>query len=467
MEKVYYFEYYPSRGDAFKTAVVLTLESLQALRKAHATDDELFDELVRKLETKTKQTIWFISEILTDEPKLISKLKSKKTIGDMTEEGSWAMSLVSMKDAKNKVKEIELDLDEAVVKKAPTSLSKKQLDFYLDEINDILSSGQGDYYIDDWHEKSLKELYKTIPVEHRLAVYSVYLKSLKGPNAMTPLKGEKTFMKQLFSNKIKESVKSKLKESRPSAMSLEEITSIIGEMNNTISGPSEEGKPGVCIVYSFEKEQLDKLCSKYGIEYEIIEKFVDGNGDECLEVREKQLKENKNIMSKKKQIELLEGEIEKLAGKKVKLVESSIECSCKKDKLTEAKKDKEEKEEEEVEVEDTAVAKSDEAALKAATEDASEPILGNIIPASVIKEIDAYVTNTLAEIDKATTQLRAIKKQITSGATASNEDFSTLTDRIAFLVKQLSRIALYSSNTIKAGKFDKTLLDKIFEQKEL
>lgn len=174
-------------------------------------------------------------------------------------------------------------------------------------------------------------------------------------------------------------------------------------------------------------------------------------------------------MSKTKKIELLESEIEKLSGKKVKLVEESKpECSCKKEKLTEAKKeDKKEKEEEEVEVEDTTTTKSDEAALKAATEDASEPILGNIIPASVIKEIDAYVTNTLAEIDKATTQLRAIKKQITSGATASNEDFSTLTDRIAFLVKQLSRIALYSSNTIKAGKFDKTLLEKIFEQKEL
>jgi len=450
--------------------VVLTLESLQALRKAHATDDELFGELVRKLETKTKQTIWFISEILTDEPKLISKLKSKKTIGDMTEEGSWAMSLVSMKDAKNKVKEIELDLDEAVVKKAPTSLGL-MTEEYRDlkdnlwilktaikkepntkrgkEAKEILKAYKFNEF--DKEEYDNKVEYLDNAVEEWMDYYNW---------KEVPYQTEN-------SNKIKESVKSKLKESRPSAMSLEEITSIIGEMNNTISGPSEEGKPGVCIVYSFEKEQLDKLCSKYGIEYEIIEKFVDGNGDECLEVREKQLKENKNIMSKKKQIELLEGEIEKLAGKKVKLVESSIECSCKKDKLTEAKKDKEEKEEEEVEVEDTAVAKSDEAALKAATEDASEPILGNIIPASVIKEIDAYVTNTLAEIDKATTQLRAIKKQITSGATASNEDFSTLTDRIAFLVKQLSRIALYSSNTIKAGKFDKTLLDKIFEQKEL
>lgn len=259
-----------------------------------------------------------------------------------------------------------------------TKLNKKIIESFIDEINDILSSGQGESYIDDWHQESLKDLYKTIPVEYRSVVYKAYLKSISDDSGMEPLRGEKEFMKQLFNNKIKEST----------------------------------------------------------------------------------------IMSKTKKIELLESEIEKLSGKKVKLVEESKpECSCKKEKLTEAKK--EDKEEKEEEVEDTTSTKSDEAALKAATEDASEPILGNIIPASVIKEIDAYVTNTLAEIDKATTQLRAIKKQITSGATASNEDFSTLTDRIAFLVKQLSRIALYSSNTIKAGKFDKTLLDKIFDQKAL
>ena len=465
MEKVYYFEYYPSRGDTFKTAIVLKLEQLQALQKAHATDDELFYDLVKKIETKTKQTIWFISEIFDDEPRLVSKLKSKKTIGDMVEEGSWAMSLVSMKDAKNKVKQIELDLDEATIKKAPAKLSEKQIDFFIEEINDILSSGQGDPHIDSWHIESLKKLYKTIPTKYKLAVYNAYLKSLKGPDAMEPLQGEKAFMKQLFSSKIKES--SEVKESKGN-MSLEEITSLIGEMNNTITGPVGEEEPGICVIYSYEKEQLDKLCAKYGVTYEIVDKFVDGNGDECLNIQEKtELKENKNTMSKEKAINLLEKQVEKLSGKKVVYTENENtkpECSCKKDKLTEAKKEKEK--EEETSTEETS-SKSDEAALKAATEDASEPILGNIIPASVIKEIDAYVTNTLAEIDKATTQLRAIKKQITSGATASNEDFSTLTDRIAFLVKQLSRIALYSSNTIKAGKFDKTLLDKIFEQKGL
>lgn len=261
-------------------------------------------------------------------------------------------------------------------------LSKKVVESFIDEITDIMSSGQGSPAIDDWHEGALKELYKTIPIEYRPAVYKAYLKSISGDSGMEPLYGEKEFMKQLFNNKIKEST----------------------------------------------------------------------------------------TMSKETKIELLESEIEKLSGKKIKLVEESKpECSCKKEKLTEAKKEEKEEKEEKTEesVEDTTSTKSDEAALKAATEDASEPILGNIIPASVIKEIDAYVTNTLAEIDKATTQLRAIKKQITSGATASNEDFSTLTDRIAFLVKQLSRVALYSNNTIKANKFDKALLDKIFDQKEL
>lgn len=188
---------------------------------------------------------------------------------------------------------------------------------------------------------------------------------------------------------------------------------------------------------------------------------------------------------KEKQIALVEAKIEKLTGKKVvykEEVKAAVleeahghACTCGKSKsLTEAKADdkevkadkKEDKKDDKVEA-PAAKAEDGAATAVAATQNADEPILGNIIPTSVIKQMDAYVSETLAEIDKATTQLRAIKRQISSGSIATNEDFSTQTDRIAFLVKQLSRIALFASNTIKAGKFDKTLLDKIFDQKGL
>jgi hypothetical protein len=159
------------------------------------------------------------------------------------------------------------------------------------------------------------------------------------------------------------------------------------------------------------------------------------------------------MKNKDKTIALLEAKIEKLTGKKI-VYKEKVNCSCK-STLTEAKK--EEKTSKEKESKET----------KAATSNANEPILGNIIPTSVIKEIEDYVNNTLAEIDKATTQLRAIKKQIATGATASNEDFSVLTERISFLVKQLSRLAAFTNNTIKAEKFDKTILNKIFDQKSL
>lgn len=168
-------------------------------------------------------------------------------------------------------------------------------------------------------------------------------------------------------------------------------------------------------------------------------------------------KENNGIKTENKQMTKIEKTIallEKVSGKKVTLVAKEVKP------LVEAKEDKKEDKKE-------APKKEEGSAIAAATANADEPILGNIIPPSVIKQMDAYVSDTLAEIDKSTTQLRAIKRQIASGSTATSEDFSTLTERIAFLVKQLSRIALYSSNTIKAGKFDKNLLDKIFDQKEL
>lgn len=144
-------------------------------------------------------------------------------------------------------------------------------------------------------------------------------------------------------------------------------------------------------------------------------------------------KTTKEIMKKQAIIKTLTEAIEKRTGKKV---------------IFEAKKEEEVKETKQVE-----------------SKDPLEPTLGNIIPPSVIKEIDTFVTNTLAEIDKSTSELRAIKRNITSAATATDEDFKTKTERISFLLKQLSRIQTYCSNTIKAGKFDKTLLYKILELK--
>lgn len=170
------------------------------------------------------------------------------------------------------------------------------------------------------------------------------------------------------------------------------------------------------------------------------------------------LRENKNIKMENKIKETI-AMLEKVSGKKVVLEAKTSIKEAKEEKETSKKDKKEDK---------TPVKKTEsESGLTAATQNADEPILGNIIPTSAIKQMDVYVSDTLAEIDKATTQLRAIKRQISSGAIATSEDFSTLTERIAFLVKQLSRVALYSSNSIKAGKFDKKLLDLLLSQKEL
>jgi len=95
------------------------------------------------------------------------------------------------------------------------------------------------------------------------------------------------------------------------------------------------------------------------------------------------------------------------------------------------------------------------------------PTLGNIMPTSIIKTIEQYVSTTLAEIDKSTTELRTIKKNIVLNSGPSDGSFETLINRIGFLLKQLERVQRYTSNTIKAGVFNKSILDKIFEQKEL
>lgn len=139
-------------------------------------------------------------------------------------------------------------------------------------------------------------------------------------------------------------------------------------------------------------------------------------------------------------------------NKKTKMIESltkAIETKTGKKVIFEAK-DKEEK----VDMKPAPEAKNPQ-----------EPTLGNVVPPSVIKDIDTFVTNTLAEIDKSTSELRAVKKNITSGSTATDEDFKSKTDRISFLLTQLGRISLFCSNTIKAGKFDKGLLYKIIELK--
>lgn len=146
-------------------------------------------------------------------------------------------------------------------------------------------------------------------------------------------------------------------------------------------------------------------------------------------------------MKKNNIVRVLEQRLEKLTNKKV-AYENKIQCSCQKSKLTE-----------DVEKETVII-------------NTNKPILGNIIPAPIIKEIEEYVNNALIEIDELIERLKIIKNQATPQGMASSEDFSTLTERISFLTKQLSRISLFINNTIKAEKFDKNILNKIFNQKE-
>lgn len=469
MEKVYWYEYYPHQSGTYKAAVVLTLPELEALAIAFKTDRDKFDTAIDALEARSKATLYFGFDPFEEKPNLVKELKNKKTIGGLTEEGSYAMSLVSMGEAKAMVRKIEadqLDLDETMITEKwaePAKIAKKDQGKFkgekMGELRDELAALKKKKNHTDADTKRIKELNFAIRAK------TGWGKVKESTENITEGKvGENSFMTVPYKEgtiKVEYEIYGKYS---PASM----------------SGPEEY--PEFMIYSAIDEagnELVDTLTRK---DEEYIQEYIDSHRDKDRprgHHHYENITENKiNEMSiKEKQIALVEAKIEQLSGKKVvykeaEVLEEAHACSCKKNKLTEAKDDEKESKKEDKEEKGEKVAvkapKAEEGApAMAATENADEPILGNIIPTSVIKQIDAYVSDTLAEIDKATTQLRAIKRQITSGATATNEDFSTLTDRIAFLVKQLSRISLYTSNTIKAGKFDKGLLDKIFDQKGL
>jgi hypothetical protein len=64
----------------------------------------------------------------------------------------------------------------------------------------------------------------------------------------------------------------------------EEMINTIAEMNGTVSGRVKEGEDLFCI-YKYEQEILDMFKGFVDFQYEVIEEFVDGNGEECIDIR--------------------------------------------------------------------------------------------------------------------------------------------------------------------------------------
>lgn len=109
-KKVYYFEYYPhySAGN-LKGQAVMTLGELNQLYTYAAKDmDDEFQTLHDAIQKRAKGTLYWLAQYdLLQIKNLIKKLLSKGTVGNMTEEGSHAFSIVSMDAAEKKVREIE------------------------------------------------------------------------------------------------------------------------------------------------------------------------------------------------------------------------------------------------------------------------------------------------------------------------------------------------------------------------
>lgn len=80
-------------------------------------------------------------------------------------------------------------------------IKESKVDDYVDEINDILSSGQ-DGEFSKWHQKELKTLYNKIPDILKDKFWKNYIISCK---KIGPLEGELEFMSKLF-NKPKPNI---------------------------------------------------------------------------------------------------------------------------------------------------------------------------------------------------------------------------------------------------------------------
>lgn len=113
-KKYYWFEYYPHQSRTFKAEVAITGKTLMSLKKLYdggdvdAGNDSAFDKMLAAASKNKK--FYFVDEFFNEYWKQIVKsLAANKTFGDMTDEGTFAISPNSMEEAKKKVKMIEAD----------------------------------------------------------------------------------------------------------------------------------------------------------------------------------------------------------------------------------------------------------------------------------------------------------------------------------------------------------------------
>jgi hypothetical protein len=108
-KKYYWFEYYPHQSRTMTADVAITGKTLMSLKKLWDADDSAgFDKMLAA--ASKNKTFYFALEVFDEFWKKITKsLAAGKVFGDMTEEGSFAISPNSMEEAKKKVKKIEAD----------------------------------------------------------------------------------------------------------------------------------------------------------------------------------------------------------------------------------------------------------------------------------------------------------------------------------------------------------------------
>jgi len=108
-KKYYWFEYYPHQSGTMKAEVAITGKTLMSLKKLFdAVDSAGFDKLLDAASKNKK--FYFAYEVFDEYWKKVTKsLAAGKAFGDMTEEGSFAISPKSMEEAKKIVRKIEAD----------------------------------------------------------------------------------------------------------------------------------------------------------------------------------------------------------------------------------------------------------------------------------------------------------------------------------------------------------------------
>ena len=108
-KKYYWFEYYPHQSGTMKAEVAITGKTLMSLKKLFDADDNAAFDKMLAAASKNKK-FYFEYEVFDEYWKQIVKsLAANKTFGDMTEEGTFAISPNSLEEAQKKVKKIEAD----------------------------------------------------------------------------------------------------------------------------------------------------------------------------------------------------------------------------------------------------------------------------------------------------------------------------------------------------------------------